>query len=110
MDVPRFIALFYEGDQISIADVHAAAWLTWVVHLSGGSVEDSGCVAIEKLQEHVGDGFSLPKDTSPLVITDALEVSDTTVPIPSTPQVKLSIFWDALKIRPSWNKIYGNRM
>jgi len=83
------------GEQYSIADPHLAAWLTRVVLLAGGSPEEDGNTVIGKLESHVGNGLSIPKTTK-------------TVGEETVSKSKLAEFWDAVKQRDSWQKVYSN--
>jgi hypothetical protein len=87
------------GDQFSIADLHLASWTARVIKLAGGTAEDDGSTAVGKLETYIGNGFVLPKD---FVVTDA-QRTDSQQPY----QSKLGAFWDAVKERPSWQKVYG---
>ncbi|KAH9919087.1 uncharacterized protein B0H18DRAFT_1029102 [Fomitopsis serialis] len=96
------------GDQLSLADLHLAAWLARLVSLAGGTLTDDGAVAIGKLEVHVGGaggGFALAKDFS---VAEArrragLPVSD---PESHERQNRLAAFWDAVRERPSFKKVY----
>jgi hypothetical protein len=91
---------------MSIVDLHLAAWLHEIVILSGGSARDSGDVAVARLEEHVGGGFAFTKEVVlPLPTTG----SDGSGPAPTTTAVKakLAVLWDALALRPSWQKVFG---
>ena len=92
------------GEQVSIVDVHLAAWLHELVILSGGSARDSGAVAIARLEEHVGGGFAFAKD-----VVLPLPAADGSGPGPTTTatKAKLAVLWDALASRPSWQKVFG---
>ena len=94
------------GEQVSIVDVHLAAWLHELVTLSGGSARDSGAAAIARLEEHVGGGFAFAKD---VVIPLPGATTDGSVPAPTTTaaKAKLAVLWDALASRPSWQKVFG---
>lgn len=83
---------------MSLADLHLAAWVARLVKLSGGTPEDDGNTAIAKLDEHIGTGFALPKDFQP---PETQRKEDRPY------QSKLAAFWDAMKERPSWKKVYG---
>jgi len=87
------------GDQFSIADLHLASWLARLVKLAGGKTEDDGNTAVTKLENHIGNKFLLPRDFQ------AMDAQSTG----SQPayQSKLGAFWDAVKERPSWKKVYG---
>ncbi|KZT30562.1 hypothetical protein NEOLEDRAFT_1185967 [Neolentinus lepideus HHB14362 ss-1] len=94
---------FVLGDQLSIADLHLAAWLARLVNLAGGDTNCEGDVAIGKLEKHVGNGFALPKDLqwTPPQRDNSSEVKPVV-------QSKLAAFWDAVRERPSWKKVYAN--
>jgi hypothetical protein len=66
--------------------------------LAGGTAEDDGSRAVGKLEAHIGNGFVLPRDFQ---ATDA-QSTDSHQPY----QSKLGAFWDAMKERPSWKKVY----
>ncbi|KAI0052869.1 hypothetical protein FA95DRAFT_1482636 [Auriscalpium vulgare] len=105
----QLVGPFALGEQISVVDVHLAAWLAWLVELSGGSTQDSGAVAIAKLEEHVGGGFALPKDTvAPGARATGSEAA-TPTQAATAPAAKLAVIWDTVKERPSWQKILGTR-
>jgi glutathione S-transferase len=82
------------GDQVSIADIHLTAWLIRLVKLAGGSSADEGNRAIGLLESHLGGGFRLPKDYEP-------QRAD-------GDESKLAAFWDVMKARGSWSKVYGD--
>jgi len=90
----EFIGPFALGEQVSIVDVHLAAWLHELVILSGGSTRDSGAEAMARLEKHVGGGFTFAKDAAP---------STTTVG-----EGKLAVVWETLASRPSWRKVFGD--
>ncbi|KIK70956.1 hypothetical protein GYMLUDRAFT_149698 [Collybiopsis luxurians FD-317 M1] len=73
----------------SLADPHLTAWLATVISLSGGSLNDSGATAIEKLSKHIGSS-SVALKPGPLA------------------RVKLPAYWDAVKERPSFKKVFAN--
>jgi hypothetical protein len=101
------------GEQISVVDMHLAAWLHELVILSGGNAQESGAVAIARLEGHVGGGFVFAKDAVPAVPASTAVPrathSEGIVPTPSTtgPKPKLAVVWDALTERPSWQKVFG---
>ncbi|KAF8642330.1 hypothetical protein AX16_009599 [Volvariella volvacea WC 439] len=69
------------GDQLSIADVHLEAWLTRALAIAGATAADSGEVAVKRLQEYTGaEGH----------------------------YGKLVGYWERIKERSSWKKVYGN--
>jgi len=86
------------GDQFSIADLHLAGWMARLVSLAGGVASDDGITAIGKLEAHIGNGFTLPK---------GFQVVEVQHNDRSTNQSKLTVFWDAMRSRASWKKVYG---
>ncbi|KAF5390348.1 hypothetical protein D9757_002967 [Collybiopsis confluens] len=70
----------------SLADPHLTAWLARVFSLVGGTSNDSGATVIEKLEKHIGDS--------------------TTSKMESPTLGKLATYWDAVKERPSFKKVY----
>ncbi|TFY80944.1 hypothetical protein EWM64_g3067 [Hericium alpestre] len=94
---------FFAGDQFSIADVHITGWLAWIIFLSGGKLGDSGSVAVQTIEQHVGGGYKLPRDA---IFTDG---TDATTSTEKGMQSKLAILWDAVKERPSWKRVYEGR-
>jgi hypothetical protein len=96
------------GEQISIVDVHVAAWLHELVTLSGGNARDKGIEAMSKLEEHVGGGFVLAKGVVPAVPAGPRPNPITSGTATETPTAaKLVVLWDALSERPSWQKAFG---
>ncbi|KAK0465051.1 uncharacterized protein EV420DRAFT_1475290 [Desarmillaria tabescens] len=77
------IGPFALGDQLSIADMHLSAWLASIVKLAGGAATDNGSAMVGRLQEYIGTEFILGK------------------------QGRLSQYWEAMKERPSWKKVYA---
>ncbi|KAK0208233.1 hypothetical protein DFS33DRAFT_424753 [Desarmillaria ectypa] len=77
------IGPFALGDQLSIADMHLSAWLARIVKLAGGATTDDGSVVVGRLQQYVGTGFKLGQ------------------------KGRLSEYWEAMKERPSWKKVYA---
>ncbi|KIK07019.1 hypothetical protein K443DRAFT_236026 [Laccaria amethystina LaAM-08-1] len=98
----EMVGLYTLGDQYSIADLHLAGWLTRVVKLSGGTPEDDGRTIVKKLEEHIGDGFALPKEHVKEVARRERLGHDH--------EAKLGAFWDALKERESWKKVYQREL
>jgi len=105
----ELVGPFALGEQISIVDVHLAGWLYELVILSGGDARNNGIEAISKLEEHVGGGFALAKDTVPAVPAAPRPSSNTPTSTTATkpPTAKLAILWDALSERPSWQRVFG---
>ncbi|KAJ3987812.1 hypothetical protein F5890DRAFT_1551126 [Lentinula detonsa] len=96
------IAPYALGEQYSIADPHLTAWLATLILLAGGDANDNGNVAIEKLGKHIGSSLVLSKVVaSEAPRTDAERTSART---------KLGLYWDTVRERPSWKKVYGNRV
>ena len=109
------------GDQLSLADVHLAVWLARIAHLSGALPSDDGNTVIEKIEGLVGIKFV--KDVS---IVEARRraglgsaakfpgaggegKTDQAIQ-PSTDrslkQSRIATFWETIKERPSWKKVY----
>ncbi|KZP31389.1 hypothetical protein FIBSPDRAFT_926046 [Athelia psychrophila] len=88
------------GDQISIADLHLAGWLARIVSLSGGSISEDGDTVTAKVEAHIGGGFQFPKEAP---------ATGGAVGARTTPQSKLAAFWDAIKDRPSFQRVYAER-
>ena len=84
------ISLGGTGDQLSVADLHLAAWMARLVTLAGGATADDGRTAVGRVEARMGGGFLLPKDH----------------PVHGRKESKLAVFWDAMRERPSWKKIY----
>lgn len=93
------------GDQISIADLHLAAWLARIVVLSGGRISDEGDVAITMVESHIGPGFQFERNYAALPAIGATSRQNVTHP---TYQSKLAVFWDAMRERSSFKKVYSN--
>ena len=74
------LKMFDTGDQYSIADLHLAGWLARVAKLAGGTNSDDGPTIVKKLEAYIGSEFK---------------------------GEKLSGFWDAVRERKSWQKVYG---
>jgi len=91
----EMIGPFALGGQFSIADLHLAGWLTRVVMLAGGTKDDNGESVVVKLEKYIGGGFMLPRDfPGDLVREDGK-------------QTKIGAFWDTIRERPAWKKVYG---
>ncbi|PCH33676.1 hypothetical protein WOLCODRAFT_22163 [Wolfiporia cocos MD-104 SS10] len=103
----EIIGPYVLGDQLSIADLHLAPWLARLVKLSGGTIADDGNIAVGKLEEHVSVGFSLPQDVA---VTESRRRAGLPIPDPesSERQNRLAAFWDAIKERPSFKKVYAD--
>jgi len=102
----EMIGPYVLGDQLSIADLHLAAWLARLGKLSGAEVSDDGSTLVRKLEEHIGDGFSLPKDFS---VAEARRRAGVVTDTESTErQSRLAAFWDAVRERGSFKKVYAD--
>ena len=99
--------MFHAGDQLSNADLHLAAWLARIAKLSGATAADDGNTVVRKIEAHVGAGFSLPKDFSVTEARRRAGLPTTNVP-PNERQSRFAAFWDAIKERPSWKKVYAD--
>ncbi|KJA29104.1 hypothetical protein HYPSUDRAFT_196527 [Hypholoma sublateritium FD-334 SS-4] len=87
---------FTLGDQISIADLHLAGWLARVVKLVGGTGSDSGETVAKRLEGRVG--YTLVRDFK----TEQGRRENV-----EAEQTKIGAFWDGMRERASWRKIYG---
>ena len=85
------------GGQFSIADLHLAGWLTRVVKLVGGTKDDNGETVVMKLEEYIGGGFVIPRDFP----ADQVRSE-------SGKQTKIGAFWDTIRERPGWKKVYAD--
>lgn len=92
---------------MSIVDLHLAAWLARVAKLSGATAEDDGNTATAKIENHIGHGFGLPKDVSIVEARRRAGLPPVNVQ-PHETQNRFAAFWDAVKERPSWKKVYGH--
>ncbi|KAI8995674.1 hypothetical protein BD414DRAFT_527757 [Trametes punicea] len=95
------------GDQLSIADLHLAAWLARIASLAGAEASEDGNTVLAKIEAHIGEGFNLPKDFSVAEARRRAGLAATNVDSTER-QNKLAAFWDAVKERPSWKKVYAN--
>ncbi|KAI0076077.1 hypothetical protein K474DRAFT_1663475 [Panus rudis PR-1116 ss-1] len=94
------------GDQMSLADLHLAAFFFRLAKLAGASAEEDGDTVVGKLETHIGGGFHLPKELSVAETRRRVGLPATNVQ-PGDRQNKFAAFWDAIKERPSWKKVYG---
>ncbi|KAI0692785.1 hypothetical protein BC835DRAFT_28078 [Cytidiella melzeri] len=101
------IGPFVLGDQLSLADLHLAAWLARIGKLSGASAADNGDSVVAAIETHIGEGFRLPKDFSVAEARRRAGLPATTVD-PNERQTRIAAFWDAIKERPSWKKVYAD--
>ncbi|EEB96612.1 hypothetical protein MPER_04226 [Moniliophthora perniciosa FA553] len=88
------------GEQVSIADLHLGAWLARIVKLAGASAADDGNAVIEKVEKHVGGGYTIPRVVLPV---DLMRMEGDR-PVSRS---KLAALWDTLKERQSWKKVYA---
>jgi glutathione S-transferase len=113
------------GDQLSLADIHLAVWLARIAHLSGALPSEDGNSVIEKIEGLVGTKFA--KDIS-IVEARRRAGLDSAVKLPGagadekangavsqtiqpstdkgSRQSRLAAFWETIKERPSWKKVY----
>ena len=97
------------GDQISIVDLHLGPWLARVAYLCGGLASDNGDTIVAKIEKRVGNGFVLPQSFEAVAVPDlSKDASPETTP--GAKKSKLSVLWDELRPRPSWEKVYGNAL
>ena len=119
------IRAFDLGDQISLSDIHLAVWLARIAYISGALPNEDGNSVIEKIEGLVGARFA--KDIS-IVEARRRAGLDTAVKLPGTSaegktngtvnqtiqpstdkssrQSRLAAFWETIKERPSWKKVY----
>jgi len=93
------------GDQISIADLHLAAWLARIVVLSGGRINEEGDVVVTRVESHIGSGIQFTRGFAALPATGGAPRQDGGHP---AYQSKLAVFWDAMRERSSFRKVYAN--
>jgi len=93
------------GDQISVADMHLAAWIARLGALVGATPTDTGAVVIAKLEAKIGGGFTLPKDFAALPDIQRTPTAGVEA-VAEVPISKLGAFWDAFSQRASWKKWY----
>lgn len=67
--------------------------------LAGGTASEDGSTIVKKLEAHIGAGFAFPQN---FVSEQARRENKT------GGQTKLGAFWDAVRQRPSWKKVYGD--
>ena len=117
------------GDQLSLADIHLAVWLARIAHLSGALPNETGNAVIGKIEVLVGTHFA--KEIS-IVEARRRAGFDSPVKLPgpggegkaygtvpqagqppadkSSRQSRLAAFWETVKERPSWKKVYEARL
>ena len=64
--------------------------------LCGGNANDDGGTVVKKIEDHIQGGLKLTRD---FVVEPARGDGEK--------QSKVGAFWDAMRERPSWKKIYG---
>ncbi|THH34173.1 hypothetical protein EUX98_g116 [Antrodiella citrinella] len=97
----------FTGDQLSLADLHLAAWLARIVKLAGGTASDDGDTITKKLEVHIGGAFKLPNDFSVAEARRRAGLPAGTAQ-PNDRQARVAAFWDAMKERSSWKKVYAD--
>jgi hypothetical protein len=65
------------------------------VNLSGGTKDDNGKTIVVKLEEYIGGGFVIPRD----FLADQAR---------NEKQTKIGAFWDIVRERPGWKKVYAD--
>ena len=73
--------------------------------LSPGYAADSGDTVITKIEQRIGDQFALPKDFAQIASPE-LGADPSLQITPGAKRVKLAVFWDEMKGRASWMKVY----
>ena len=63
--------------------------------------------AVGKIEAHIGEGFTLPKDFSVAEARRRSGLPATNVSATDR-QARLAAFWDAVKERASWKKVYAD--
>ncbi|TDL28645.1 hypothetical protein BD410DRAFT_824311 [Rickenella mellea] len=103
----ELIGPFVLGDQLSVADVHLAAWLSRIAYMVGGTVTDTGDEILGKIERKISNGFTFPKDfQAPAVLESKVDPSLQVTP--GAKRAKLAAFWDDMTARPSWKKVYAD--
>ena len=74
--------------------------------LSGGRVTDEGDEALTKVEGHIGSEFQLARDFAPSLAGGAPR-QDAGRP---AYQSKLAAFWDAIRERASFKKVYADAL
>lgn len=83
-----------------------------MAYLSDASPTDNGDTVIAKIEVRVGGGFALPKSFQTIVVPKnpaAAEGTELQL-TPGAKRAKLAAFWDEMRIRPSWSKVYGEKL
>jgi len=103
----EIIGPFALGDQLSLADLHLAAWLARIAKLAGAAASDDGDTVTKKLEAHIGGAFKLPDDFSVAEARRRAGLPAGTAQ-PTDRQSRVAAFWDAMKERSSWKKVYAD--
>ncbi|KAI0961608.1 hypothetical protein AcV7_000667 [Taiwanofungus camphoratus] len=103
----EIIGPYVLGDQLSLADLHLAAWLARLAHLAGASAADDGARATALLEAHAGTGLALPRD---FAVAEARRRAGLPLleGVPDAVQSRLAAFWDAVRERASWKRVYAD--
>ena len=80
-----------------------------VALLCGATATDTGDAVVSKIEQRIGDNFILPKDFQ-VVNTPDVTADPTLVVTPGTKKAKLAAFWDEMRTRPSWKKVYDDKL
>lgn len=78
------------GEQLSLADLHLAGWLARVLSCVGVETDDDGSEVVKKLTARIPK-LELPDDFT----------------VEETKGIKLAAFWDSIRDRPSFRKVYA---
>lgn len=74
--------------------------------LSGATPSEDGNAVLAKIEAHVGDGLTLMKEFSIAEARRRAGIPAAGVE-PTERQSKLAAFWDSVKERSSWKRVYG---
>ena len=96
----------YAGDQLSITDLHLGPWFIHVASLLGCSLADDGDEVLTRLEARIGNQFAFPRNFQLLAVPD-LHSNPTEEVSLGEKRAKLAVYWDVLRARPSWKKVYG---
>lgn len=99
------LSLSNPGDQVSIVDLHLGPWVARIASLCGAVAADNGDTVIAKIEQRIGDRFALPKDFAQIASPE-LGADPSLQITPGAKRVKLAVFWDEMKGRASWMKVY----
>ena len=65
--------------------------------LVGGTKDDNGETVVIKLEEYIGGGFVIPRDLPAGQVRSE-----------GGKQTKIGAFWDTIRERPGWKKVYAD--